>query len=941
MNVDFPVPQNDLFKVDTKDWLRGMTLSCAVDGSAWSWIARSFPKQEDHTVAILPNLKQCSEFVGDLRTLTGKDCLMLHELPLVEEKSGDRSLWIQRGECVKEWIDTGGMLAATPGGILGPLQESHRSIALSAGSVYPRDALLQWLTGNGYHAASLVWEPGQFAARGSIVDLFDPVCKHPLRIEYYDDEIENLRLYDTESQLTHTPLQEIELHALEASSRAAPLSLLDYIPDTARFLFYDPQRLENNGESYYWLWENLRANNPQLPELLQWQELLLRSAAYPRCRIAKQANPAPDTPSLRLSSIPVFKGHWQEIRAQVTQWKQQGLSVVVYSRSEETCIWARERALESRQKPLTKGFLDQETEQVFLSDTELIGVTLQEADERFWFAPPQEWGQHLTRGSWVVHEEYGVARFLGTEMIEGPLGEQEYLVLEYAGKRRLLAPITQLYRISSYESPSGEAPTPDNLKGSRWKKTYQKAREKAKQEAKVIAKIFAQRETTQGYRFPESDQIFAHVEHNFPYSETRDQLRAIRDIEQDMEHPSPMDRLIVGDVGFGKTEVALRAAVKAAEAGKQTVFLVPTTILAQQHYETFTQRLSGVPLRVSVLSRFVSTRDQEGVLQELREGTVDILIGTHRLLQRDLCFHDLGLLIVDEEHHFGVMHKESLKERYATVDVLTLSATPIPRTLHLALGGFRDITVINTPPQHRYPVITLVSPWRDDLVQTAVRREIARGGQIYFVHNRIHDIDRQARMLHLMVPEAGIASVHGRMNERELAQRMREFADGAIDVLVSTTIIESGLDMPRANTLIVDNAHHMGLAQLHQLRGRVGRRSEQAFALLLYPEAGSLSPDAAERLDAIAELYGFGSGYDIARRDLEIRGGGDLVGVSQHGHGERVGFALYCKMLEEELKELNQDDSHKRCEMEITLRSGIPAWYIPQENVRIALYRRL
>ena len=529
---------------------------------------------------------------------------------------------------------------------------------------------------------------------------------------------------------------------------------------------------------------------------------------------------------------------------------------------------------------------------------------------------------------------------MGSEQLATEDGVQEYLVLEYAEERRLKIPVMHFHKISQYSTYPGITPVADSLRGGHWKKMSLRAKEQAEAAAKYLIEVYAKREISKGHAFKGDREQELEFERTFPYRETADQLRAIDDVERDMSRPIPMDRLLVGDVGFGKTEVALRASAKAAFEGRQVAMMAPTTLLAHQHYDMLCGRFDSFGVRVEVISRFVAPSKQKAILEDTASGKVDILIGTHRLLSQDIAFKDLGLVIVDEEHRFGVMHKEHLKNLHPAVDVLMLSATPIPRSLHMSLSGIRDMSLLQMPPRKRLPVITAIGPWSEVLVKNAVIREKARGGQVFYVHNRVQTIDREAMMVRRLFPKLKVGVAHGQMREKQLKSAMDKFSEGAIDILVCTTIVESGLDMPRANTMIVSDAQELGLAQMHQLRGRVGRRDEQAFALFLHPAEAMLTREASERLEAIAALGEFGAGYELAKKDLEIRGGGELVGISQHGNLGRVGFQRYCDLLEEAIKRA-KGEYRERPSVEVGMPSAIPSEYLPHESVRVALYRKL
>jgi transcription-repair coupling factor (superfamily II helicase) len=573
-----------------------------------------------------------------------------------------------------------------------------------------------------------------------------------------------------------------------------------------------------------------------------------------------------------------------------------------------------------------------------MGDLEISGMVISGA--RDGVRVPLDWGDRLIPGQWVVHEDYGVGRYMGSEQISSDDGVQEYLALEYAEERRLKIPVMHFHKISPYRTYPGTEPVADSLRGGQWKKMSRRAREQADMAARYLVDVYARRETTPGRAFAGDREAEAEFERTFPYRETADQIKAIDEILRDMSRPFPMDRLLVGDVGFGKTEVALRAAARCVFDGYQVALIAPTTLLSEQHHATWSARFDPFGVRVEVVSRFVSSSGVKKILEDASSGGVDILIGTHRILGRDVSFKNLGLVIVDEEHRFGVMHKERLKNTYPGVDVLMLSATPIPRSLHMSLSGLRDLSVIEAPPRKRLPVIAASGMWSETLVKNAVLREKSRGGQVFYVHNRVNSIDREALTVRRLFPNLRVGVAHGQMPEKTLKATMEEFAAGGVDVLVCTTRIESGLDMPRANTLIVSDSQDLGLAQMHQLRGRVGRREEQAYAIFLYPEGTILTKEATERLEAIVALGEFGAGYELARRDLEIRGGGELVGTAQHGNLGRVGFQRYCDLIEEAVRRI-KGEAKERTQVEVMIPSAIPDGYIPQESLRVALYRKL
>ena len=549
----------------------------------------------------------------------------------------------------------------------------------------------------------------------------------------------------------------------------------------------------------------------------------------------------------------------------------------------------------------------------------------------------------LKAGDYVVHENHGIGKYLGVKTLEIQGQHKDYLVLKYAGEDKLYVPTDKIDLVQKYIGSDAGPPKLYKLGSSDWKKVKEKVQKSVEEMAVGLLELYAERETLTGYQFSEDDVWQQEFEDAFPFEETPDQKEAIEDVKADMESKKPMDRLLCGDVGYGKTEVAIRAAFKAALDSKQTAVLVPTTILAQQHYNTFSERIEDFPIRVGMLSRFNTTAEQRKTLKRLIKGEIDILIGTHRLLSKDVIFDDLGLLIIDEEQRFGVTHKEKLKNLKRNVDVLTLTATPIPRTLHMALVGVRDMSLIETPPENRYPIRTFIKEYNKELITSAVRRELARDGQIYFVHNRVKDIEKTAGKLQELMPEAKIAVAHGQMNEKRLEKIMYDFYHHKFDILVCTTIIETGLDISNVNTIIINHADKMGLSQLYQLRGRVGRTNRIAYAYLLY-ERDRILPEVAEkRLEAIKEFSTLGSGFKIAMRDLEIRGAGNLLGPEQSGHIAAVGFSLYTKLLEGTIEELKGKSEKKeiKVEVDLNLDAYIPDDYIKYEARKIEIYKKI
>ncbi len=760
-----------------------------------------------------------------------------------------------------------------------------------------------------------------------------------------------------------------------------PQSLCDYLPEDACLIVDEPVRTkayaENFQEEVHKAYQTgIRlGNHLRLPDTMcmSFAELVARHLSSSRLdspiiylnMLQRQIPWAPHAPVVRFETPPVdsFGGKFDLLVEGLREWQNEGRCVLICaSEPGQVAEVLDSRGVKKlRQQPsehkleaglinvadidLSGGFRLPEIDLVVLTTKELYGWRkLRRPPERaykpgFSLTSLRE----LHEGDYVVHINHGIGIYRGlTKQNLGGM-EREYLVVEYADNDKLYVPVTQLDRIQKYIGQDSSPPI-TRLDSKRWKNAKKRAKASTHLLARELLKLYAAREQVKGYQFPPDGPWLAQLENAFRYQETPDQLQAIRDVKEDMESDKPTDRLICGDVGFGKTEVAVRAAFKAVLGGKQVAVLVPTTVLAQQHHNTFRQRLSGYPVEIAMLSRFRSRQQQHKTIQGLKEGTVDIVIGTHRLLMADVRFKDLGLLIIDEEQRFGVKQKEQLKKLRQNVDVITLTATPIPRTLNMALSGVRPISLINDPPQGRMPIRTFVRERDDELIREAILRELRRGGQVYFVHNRVKSIKHIAAGLQRLVPEAKIAIAHGQLPEAELEEVMLAFYAEEFDVLVCTTIIENGLDVPNVNTIIVDDADKLGLAQLYQLRGRVGRSDRQAYSYLLYRYPDRMTEEAERRLRALEEFSELGSGFKLALRDLEIRGAGDILGREQSGHLSAVGLDLYCRMLADSVRTLKGEQSSQyegTPSIDLPVEALIPASYVPAENQRIALYRQL
>ncbi|MDP2728365.1 MAG: transcription-repair coupling factor [Dehalococcoidia bacterium] len=828
----------------------------------------------------------------------------------------------------------------------------------------------EWLD-LGYEQVQAVERPGTFSRRGGILDVFPSTSPLPVRLELYGNQVESLRHFDPLTQRSVELVSQITVTPAQESPRGGAASLLDYLPEGALLVMEEPSSIQTTIEALDEQAQELRRQRLETGELgtaaprpyFDWNELAGKLARLPH-RLAVGPWVEEERSGLPFHSPSFYGGRLRLLVREVQDVRSQGSTVVIASHQAGRLADLLEEGgspvpvLDAIREPPPAGAL-------LLVNGSLHGgwalgsFTLLTDAEIFGYVKPRRavvrrsTGRELLLsdlnvGDYVVHVEHGIARFAGLVHLASDGSEKEYMLLEYAEGDRLYVPLDQIDRVSRYLGGGAGEPTLTRLASTDWARAKERARRSATDIAQDLLEIYAQREVSPGLAFSPDSPWQREMEDAFPYLETPDQAEAIAQVKTDMEATKPMDRLICGDVGYGKTEVALRAAFKAVMDGKQVAILVPTTVLAQQHFATFSERLAAFPVKVEVLSRFRNEKEQAAVLEGLKDGAVDICIGTHRLLQKDVQFKDLGLLVVDEEQRFGVMHKEHLKLLRKEVDVLTLTATPIPRSLYMSLINVRDMSVMETPPEERLPIKTLVMPYDEPAIRQAILRELDRGGQIFFVHNRVQGIYQVAQRLRGLVPEASIVIGHGQMPEDELERVMLDFFAGRVDVLVCTTIIEAGLDVPNANTIIINQAHRFGLAQLYQLRGRVGRGANLAYAYFLFPRDRQLTQTAHERLSTILEASELGAGYRIAMKDLEIRGAGNLLGPEQSGNIAAVGFDLYCNMLAEAVEELKARQSGREIApprpattIDLPLSAYLPEAYIPDQAARISLYQRL
>ncbi|MBA3376852.1 MAG: transcription-repair coupling factor [Actinobacteria bacterium] len=809
------------------------------------------------------------------------------------------------------------------------------------------DRLVETFALAGYERAERVDERGQIAVRGGLVDVFPSTGREPLRIEFFGDDIEQIRAFSPFTQRALHPVTRAVIYPaaerrqdlVELGGAAdEPATPDDLVPPMER----PPDLVWQPGDVRR-LWdeeglEPLRLQNAALLDPFPHAQAHFFEAQRPAIAARGLAEAETELAGMLRQGRRVLVAFPHRGEALRTQRLLRRVDVDVV---EEDGSLPSDPAVQFVVSPARRGFVWRDLRLALLPDVQVFRKRPPRADARLGRAL-QSFAD-LRTGDYVVHEDHGVGRLLGFETKEVADVTRDYLYLAFRGDDRLYVPHEQLPKVTRYIGADAGAPGLSKLGGKAWQNLKSRARASVRELAGELLALYARRQQAPGVAFDLNQDWLERLEASFPYRETDDQLQAIEAVKEDLEAPRPMDRLVCGDVGFGKTEVAVRAAFAVALNGKQTLILCPTTILAEQHWNTFRERYRDFPVRVEMVSRFRTRADQSRVLDDFRDGKVEVLIGTHRILSRDVIPKELGLVILDEEQRFGVAQKELLRSLRLEVDVLALSATPIPRTLHMSLSGLRDISIIETPPAGRRPIRTTVGEYDQELVRTALEREHARGGQSFYLHNRVESIDEAAEKLQQLCPELRLLVAHGQMSERDLEERMHAFLAGEADVLVSTTIIESGIDIPQANTLIVERADALGLAQLYQIRGRVGRSDVHAYAYLFYPEASELSPEARARLATLADHSELGAGFQIAMRDLEIRGAGDLLGAEQSGHVAALGFELYVEMLNEAVAELSGERriAARPVRVDARVDAYVPASYVAAEALKIDLHRRI
>lgn len=846
-------------------------------------------------------------------------------------------------------------------------------------STVDTEQLKNQLVALGYERVGQVEMPGQFSVRGGIVDIYCLTEENPWRIELWGDEIDSIRSFDPESQRSLENLEELTIYpAVEHIGDKDMVSFLDYFPEERTIIFLDePNRLTEKGGAVEEEYRQSRMHREEkgsrnLPEnwlcsFEQLQKELNKRNCISVCALEpKQAGwKVREKFYLEVKSISAYNNSFELLVKDLHQYKKQGYRIALLSGSRTRA----ERLAKDLQEEGLAAFYGQDYDReicpgeimvvyghakkgfeyplikfAVMTESDIFGQEQKKKKKKNYSGSRIQDFAELSIGDFVVHEKHGLGIYRGIEKVEVDRIVKDYIKIEYRGGSNLYIPATQLDCLQKYSgADAAKAPKLNKLGTQEWNKTKSKVRGAVKNIAKELVELYAVRQEKEGYVCGPDTVWQREFEEMFPYEETEDQLSAIEDAKRDMESTRIMDRLICGDVGYGKTEVALRAAFKEVQESRQVAYLAPTTILAQQIYNTFVQRMKEFPVRVELLCRFRTPAQQKKAIEDLKKGQVDVIIGTHRILSKDVQFKNLGLLIVDEEQRFGVTHKEKIKQLKKDVDVLTLTATPIPRTLHMSLIGIRDMSVLEEPPMDRMPIQTYVMEYDEETVREAINRELRRGGQVYYVYNRVTDIADVALRIAKLVPDARVDFAHGQMSERELENVMYSFVNGDIDVLVSTTIIETGLDISNVNTMIIHDSDRYGLSQLYQLRGRIGRSNRTAYAFLMYRKNVMLKETAEKRLAAIREYTDLGSGFKIAMRDLELRGAGNLLGAQQHGHMNAVGYDLYCKMLNEAVKEAKGIHTMEDFETSVDLNvdAYIPDSYISNEFQKLDIYKRI
>lgn len=873
-----------------------------------------------------------------------------------------------------------GIVISTPQALQYPLPAAIKfkanSLTLKVNQVCNLSKICDFLVRCGYKRDDLVANPGEFALRGDILDIYPINIAYPYRIEFFDDEIDNIRTFNPVSQRTKDSLTEVVIEPADDQldklyQNEDYTTILDYLTESGIICFDDIRAIRQNivqidarNRDYLAHETSTNIKNSRLDFTSIFNQIVqvkiyssLFQVSVNDLKIDQLLNLHTREPQQFFSQMSLIKNELSVYELQQQTVIIQADNLVRAKQIKSTfadygidITIAAENSLIPNKRQIivdnfNQGFVLPRINLVYLTEHDLFNRQphIHKKIKSLENAQQIRSYQELNPGDYVVHINHGIGIFEGIKTLESNGKKGDYITITYRNHDQLFVPADQLGVVQKYVASDGKIPKINKLGGNEWAKTKCRVQEKIEDIADELLAIYAHRATEKGFAFLPDDELQRDFEASFPYLETPDQIKAIKEIKLDMQKEKPMDRLLVGDVGFGKTEVALRAAFKAIDSGKQVAFLVPTTILAEQHYATMLERFKDFPVNVAMLCRFQTEKEADEIATNLSNGKIDIVVGTHRILSRDIKFKNLGLLIIDEEQRFGVKHKEKLKKLKNNIDVLTLTATPIPRTLHMSMIGVRDLSVMETPPANRYPIQTYVTEETPNIVREACLRELARNGQIFFLHNKIQDIDQKVSYLSQLIPEARIEYIHGRMSERQLEDIMLRFTQKKFDILVTTTIIETGVDLPNVNTLLVENADTYGLSQLYQLRGRIGRSSRLAYAYFLYKRDKVLTEVSEKRLNAIRDFTALGSGFKIAMRDLSIRGAGNILGKQQHGFIDSVGYDLYAQMLDQTIKQKRGDKvCHKtNAEVRINLEAYIPTEYISSQKQKIEFYKKI
>lgn len=1017
-------------------------LLTGIAGSARAlFIQTLLQKEQRPMIFVTDTMYHADQLADELSSQLGADQLYefpVEELLAAEIATSSPDFQSQRIQALSALVqDKPAVVVTSVSGLRRQLPDpklfSQAQIPLKTGGDVDLEGLAARLQRMGYVRQKLVDGPGDFAIRGSIIDIYPLDTEYPVRVDLFDTEIDSLRYFDASTQRSVENIDAVTIHPVtdllmtpEQRQAAAdtlnkkltkerqqlsdedgdllansitPLiesltkgdvsaelrlfandffgktNLLDYLSDNGLLLIDDYPRLRDTNKQLEtdeanWTVDKLSAHQIFSDQQfgLHFQDVLKRDqhaeiffALFQKGMGNMRFSQLID---IKTRAMQQFFGQMPLLKQEINRWQASKQTVVMMMANEErlnkvsqtlddfgiNAVMTKASDIQPGEVQIIPassqtGFELPDAKLVVITEAEMFKQVTKHHRRRQTMQNAERLKSYtdLKPGDYVVHVNHGIGRFEGMQTLEVDGVHQDYMTIAYQSDAKLFIPVTQLNLIQKYVSSEDKKPHINKLGGSDWAKTKKKVAAKIEDIADDLIELYAKRDSEKGYAFPHDDTYQEEFDNEFPYSETPDQLRSIEEIKHDMEKPKPMDRLLVGDVGYGKTEVALRAAFKAIEAGKQVAFLVPTTILAQQHYDTMTNRFEGFPVNVAILSRFQTTKEVHQIIHGLEDGSVDIVVGTHRLLSKDVKFKDLGLLLVDEEQRFGVKHKEKLKQMKSQVDVLTLTATPIPRTLHMSMLGVRDLSVIETPPANRFPIQTYVMEQNAGAIQDGIRREMQRGGQVFYLHNRVGDIEETVSQIKALVPDAEVAYIHGQMTEAQLEGILYDFIRGEYDVLVTTTIIETGMDIPNANTLFVEDADHMGLSQLYQLRGRIGRSNRVAYSYFMYQPNKVLTEVSEKRLEAIKDFTELGSGFKIAMRDLSIRGAGNLLGKQQSGFIDSVGYDLYTQMLTDAVSKKQGKTAKPKTDttVELGLEAYLPETYIGDQQQKIEMYKRL